>query len=414
MLENFVTVPGTLERLRSGVLGEHVEGFCAALLALGYAHVTIHRRLMVVARLARWMDAQGVSVASLDTERVAAFTCAEQAGGTAGTACRQTLPMLLEHLGAPGRAGVTTPPEGSVASRLWFRYERYLREERGLAPATIGHHRLFVLPFMAEFALHDPSRCQALCSLDVRDFVLARLPGMKPNRMQALAAALRSFLRFLFVQGELDGDLTAAIPSVRRWRLAGTPGYLDPDEVNRLLDACEASTPRGRRDHVILLLLARLGLRAGEVVRMELDDLRWREGELVVRSKGGLCDRLPLPHEVGAALAQYLQHDRPACASRRVFIRCLAPYRGLAPSSTVSVIVRQALERASLRPAKLGGHLLRHSLASQLLRDGASLTEIGQLLRHRSPKSTETYAKLDFTNLHDVAAPWPLTPGATP
>jgi integrase len=235
---------------------------------------------------------------------------------------------------------------------------------------------------------------------------------MAPTRAQALGTALRSFLRFLFLRGETGTDLARAVPTVRRWRLSSVPRYLPEQDVERLLRACKRTSPTGRRNHAVLLLLARLGLRASEVMALEIDDLRWREGEVVVRGKGLVRDRLPLLTEVGEALALYLSKDRPSGGSRRVFLRSRAPHRGFAHPSTISTIVARALVRAGLAPATRGAHLLRHSLATAMVRRGATFTEIGQVLRHRSPNTTEIYAKLDFGALRDVALPWPTSRGA--
>jgi site-specific recombinase XerD len=227
-----------------------------------------------------------------------------------------------------------------------------------------------------------------------------------------MGTALRSFLRFLFLRGETAMDLTHAVPTVRRWRLASVPRHLPAPDVERLLRACKCAPVTGRRNHAVLLLLARLGLRASEVMALELGDLRWWEGEIIVRGKGRVRDRLPLVAEVGEAIALYLRTDRPTGSSRRVFLCSRAPHRGFAHPSTVSTIVARALAQAGLAPATRGAHLLRHSLATAMLRRGASFTEIGQVLRHRSPNTTEIYAKLDFGALRDIALPWPTTRGA--
>jgi integrase len=200
--------------------------------------------------------------------------------------------------------------------------------------------------------------------------------------------------------------------TVRQRRVSSVPRHMPSRDVERLLRSCDRSSATGRRNYAILLLLARLGLRASEVIALELGDLRWREGEIVVRGKGLIRDRLPLLPDVGEAVALYLKKDRPAGASRRVFLCQRAPYRGLGHPSTVSTIVMRALVRAGLSPATRGAHLLRHSLATAMVRRGASFAEIGQVLRHRSPNTTEIYAKLDFGALRDIAMPWPKSRGA--
>jgi site-specific recombinase XerD len=223
---------------------------------------------------------------------------------------------------------------------------------------------------------------------------------------------VRSFLRFLWQAGEISRDLAAAIPPFRRWRLVEVPKYLQAAEVTHLLASVDRTSASGRRNYAILLLLARLGLRAGEVVRLELDDLDWRTGELTVRGKGSVHARLPLPTDVGAALAAYLRTDRPACATRRVFICRKAPHRGLGHAATVSTLVHAALTRAGLTPPSTGAHVLRHSLATDLLRRGSSLDDIGEVLRHRLRQTTEIYAKVDVDRLRTVAQPWPMPGGA--
>ena len=398
-------------RLGSCVLGPYLDAFCAQLAELGYRAATIRSKLGFASDLARWLELERVAVADLDEGRIDAFLAARRRQGRIDRGWPRTARQLLEYLRG---AGAARTPEAAVdtspAAVLLARYERYLRRERGLAHVTVTAYLRVVRAFVRESVGDtDPARLDAQT---VRDFLRGRAPGRAPRSLQGMASALRSFLRFLFLSGETDTDLAAAIPTVRQWRLASVPRALAAPDVERLLDACDQSSAIGRRDHAILLLLARLGLRAGEVRALELDDVRWREGEIVVRGKGLVADRLPLPPEVGEALARYLRADRPAGPSRRVFVCAKAPHRGFAHPSSVTTIVTRALARAGLAPATRGAHLLRHGLATALLRHGASLTEIGELLRHRSPATTEIYAKLDFDALREVALPWPTASGA--
>jgi site-specific recombinase XerD len=201
-------------------------------------------------------------------------------------------------------------------------------------------------------------------------------------------------------------DLAASVPSVANWRLSDLPKFLEPEQVERLLKACNRATSEGRRDYAVLLLLARLGLRAGEVVHMELDHLDWENGELMVRGKSVRQDRLPIPKDVGEALAAYIGDGRPRCSSRSVFLRLKAPQQGFTSSVAICDIVRRALERAGLHPERKGSHLLRHSLAVTMLRGGASLAEIGEILRHELPSTTEIYTKVDVATLGALALPW--------
>ncbi|MEX2123424.1 MAG: tyrosine-type recombinase/integrase [Woeseia sp.] len=222
-----------------------------------------------------------------------------------------------------------------------------------------------------------------------------------------MVTALRSFVRYLKARGEISADLRAAVPTVANWRRADLPKTIAPEQVEKLLASCDGATPAGRRDRAILLLLARLGLRASEVVAMRLDDFDWATGMFIVRGKGPRREPVPLPEDVGQALAGYLSDGRPICASRRVFVRLQAPHRGLAHSSTVCDVVKRALARAGIDAALKGAHLLRHSLATRLLASGASLAEIGELLRHERLQTTQIYAKLDLGALRSLAQPWP-------
>ena len=242
---------------------------------------------------------------------------------------------------------------------------------------------------------------------DVTAFMVQQTHCYNPTHAQLIATALRSFFCFLLQHGLITTDLAKAVPMVPTWRLSGLPRFMKAQEVADLLHSCDQSTPQGQRDYAILLLLARLGLRAGEVAALTLDDLDWEAGELLGRSKGARCDRLPLPHEVGAALVTYLREGRPPSPTRHVFVRMRAPRRGFIGSPAISPIVRRALERAGLNPAHKGAHLLRHSLATQLLHNGASLTEIGELLRHQDIETTRIYAKVDQVAWSALALPWP-------
>jgi site-specific recombinase XerD len=222
-----------------------------------------------------------------------------------------------------------------------------------------------------------------------------------------MVGALRAFFRFLRLQGLLDLDFSAAVPSAPHWRLQALPASLQPHQVNTLFKQCDRQTPVGRRDFAILRLMIRLGLRSGEVASLTLDDIDWPAGEISVRGKGNRQHRLPLPQDVGEALIQYLKRGRPRCASRRLFIRARAPYTGLKNNGCVSTRVKCALIRAGLHSPRQGSHLLRHTAATLMLRRGASLFEIGQILNHRHPDATAIYAKVDLAQLRPLAQRWP-------
>jgi site-specific recombinase XerD len=256
--------------------------------------------------------------------------------------------------------------------RLQRQYEQYLVLERGLAAATVTNYGGFFRAFLSERFGTGPMDLRGLDVSTVTTFVVRHAPTMSPGRAKLMVTALRSIFQFLLQRGAIERDLAACVPRMSDWRFATIPKYLSPDEVEHLLQACDRQTSVGRRDQAILLLLARLGLRAGEIVALELDDIHWRAGEMTVRSSKRLPqDRLPLPREVGEALATYIRRDRPTHPTRRVFLCTKAPRRGFTGPSTVSTIVRRALARAGLCPALKGAHLLRHSLATRMLRHGA-------------------------------------------
>jgi len=283
----------------------------------------------------------------------------------------------------------------------------YLTHERGLALITREQYLKIVQRFLKECFGDSPLLLHGLGIHDVTQFLLRQTAVLSPRRAKYVVSALRTFCRFLLQRGEITPDLATAIPSVADWRLAIVPKAIEPEQITRLLQSCDQDHPTGQRAYAILLLLARLGLRPGEVVAMTLDDLDWEAGELLVRGKGGQRDLMPLPQDVGEALVTYLYHVRPRCATRRVFVRMKAPQQGFASSAAIDTIVRRALEQAGLETPCKGAYLLRHSLATHLLNAGASMAQISDVLRHRQPQTTEIYAKVNRMALGELAHPWP-------
>lgn len=407
MQQHFVG-PETARVLRAGSLGEHVEGFVEALGSIGYEPTTLHEKVLVLAQLGQWLERRGLGIRHVDEERVQEFLRWRRRRYRARRGAEATIGQFLDHLRRMGELPpVVLAAKREGAGSIAEQYATYLREERALVQATLINYLPLVHQFLANRFGSGPIRLDQLKADDVTRFVLRRAHTMSPGRAKLLVTALRSFLRFLFLRGETALDLTPSVPTVADWRLARLPKFIPAEDVQRLLGACDRQSATGRRDYAVLLLLARLGLRASEVVHMSLDDVDWEAGEIVVRGKGRRQDRLPIPRDVGDALVVYLRRDRPPCATRRVFICARAPRRGFAGPVAISTIVRRAIDRAGLRTPTKGAHLLRHSLATDLLRRGASLDEIGELLRHRSPDTTVLYAKVDLASLREVAQPWP-------
>ena len=403
MIDQFYSDPLSLERLRSGPLGSHIDTFAQMLSAQDYARSTAKEKIRVVAGLSGWLQRRQRGVETLDEQSISAFLRHWHRQGLCRRTTSHTLKMLLALL----RDGGFTRKVASVANSDFCDVEkdfvRYLTQERGLTQATLDNHVPTAHTFLSECFGKGPL---ALDKLDPQDITRFMMRHAHKASARLVTTALRSFFRFLTQRGDLVRDLSASVPTVATWRLSEVPKFLEPDHVERLLKACPQDTPVGQRDYAILLLLARLGLRAGEVVHLELDNIDWEKGEISVRGKSIRHDRLPIPQDVGEALAKYLRYGRPRSPSRRVFIRMKAPRQGFAGSPAICDVVRRALGRAGLSLTRKGSHLLRHGLATRMLRGGASLAEIGEILRHQRPSTTEIYAKVDVAALRALALPW--------
>jgi site-specific recombinase XerD len=285
-------------------------------------------------------------------------------------------------------------------------YEHFLLKERNLVPHTVAHRRLVARRFLSERFGSGPLVLSRLRAPDVTTFVQRHASDHGPAHAKHLVTGVRLFLRYLHYKGQIDADLSLAVPTVAGWALSTVPKHLPAADVRRLLHHCDRTTPLGRRNYAILLLLARLGLRAGEVVRLNLEDIDWENGRITVYGKGKWA-QLPLPADVARAIARYLRRDRPRCTCRRVFIRGYAPTGGFHTAVAIGNIVKRALAKAGVVSERKGAHLLRHSLATDMLRKGASLDDIGEVLRHKSADSTAIYAKVDLNSLRRLALPWP-------
>lgn len=310
-------------------------------------------------------------------------------------------------------ANIPSPVESAVSTihdldRFLAEYAQYLEFDRGLAQCTIERSKTVAQDLVRECFGSEALSWERLRARDVTGFLLRYAKGVKPVSAKGMASGLRRFLRYLQMRGEIATDLASAVPSVAdRGSRGDLRSRLEGEQVKSLLANCDRTKATGRRDYAILLLLARLGLRAGEVFAMELSDVDWRAGVLTVRGKGPRLARLPLPQDVGQALSTYIVQARPACASQRIFLRLWPVVEEFSSSGAISKIVLRGLRRARLTPKHKGAHLLRHSLAAEMLRKGACLNEIGQILRHHSWATTELYARVDLRALQGLARPWP-------
>lgn len=408
MISQLFYFPSTIQRLRQGPLSEHLDAYAASVAQQGYARQSISRQIVAIADFSQWLKHKHIEVEALDDRVVDRFLGLRRRQQRIGRGDPRALERMLSLLRQKGIVKPCQPPAAENArSNITGGFQHYLLQDLGRSASTVRNYVPFIDQFLLE-RFHDRTpHLDALRARDVTGFVIRNAHQLSPVRAGLMVTALRSFFRYLLHRGAIATDLAGCVPAVPKWSLSTLPRFLPAAAVERLLKRCGRKTAVGRRNHAILLLLARLGLRAGEVVKLTLDDIDWDSGLITIHGKGGRSAKLPLPVDVGTALAAYLRRDRPPSTSRRVFLRHRAPLTGFANASTLSSIVRRALKHAGVESAHMGAHVLRHSLATSMLRQGGSLDEIGELLRHQSPNTTAIYAKVDISALHALALPWP-------
>lgn len=391
-------------RRKPGRMGPHVDGFKAWLLERGYSPGTVRNMLKAAGQLGRWMTNVDLDVAGLNATSVEAFvqSCRERdVGRVPGV---RSFSPLLDYLRNERLLDEEHPPPTPI-DELMCDYRAWLVADRGLAAPTVLRYENLARRFLVERAAQDDERfVEDLSGADVVGFLLRESSRVSVGAAKGRVAELRSLLRFLNVKGLTATALASAVPPVAGWRDTGVPRGVAATEVQRLLDSCDRTDPGGLRDLAILTLVARLGLRSAEVARLDLGDLDWRAGELVVRGKARRMDRLPMPGDVGEALAAYLSEARPTTEIRSVFLALKAPIRAIRPD-LVTDVTQRACDRAGV--PRVGAHRLRHALATEMLRRGATLVAVSQVLRHRDLATTAIYAKVDLGTLRSVAQPWP-------
>jgi site-specific recombinase XerD len=391
----------------SGPLEVFASGFAAELARLGYRRVPVVFQLQLMAHASRWLGREGLGAGELTSEVVERFLAERRAAGYTNYVTARAMAPLLGYLRGLGVAPAASPRLAAGAVEVLLAdYHEYLAVERGLTADTIEGYVLAVRPFLdGRLRDGDDLDLAGLGAADVVAFVVARCPAQSRGAAKMTVTALRSLLGFLHLRGLVSGPLADAVPSSASWRLSGLPRALEPEQLQALLASCDRDTATGRRDYAVLVMLARLGLRAGEVAALGLEDVDWRAGELRIAGKGRRAERLPLPEDVGEAIVCYLQGGRPATAlDRSLIVRVRAPHLGLTGGG-ITQIVFAAAGRAGLGP--IHSHRLRHTAATAMLRAGASLEEIGQVLRHRQVLTTAIYAKVDRDALRQIARPWP-------
>jgi site-specific recombinase XerD len=399
----------SLSRAPEGPLAKYIVPFERVMREQGYACYSLYRQVLLSTCFSQWLRQRDVALRGITSDHPQQYL---RYRARRVQPCRGDAAALRHLLNYLRRERVI--PTAKVSARLLTpaelcaqAYGQHLREARGLARATIINYVPFIRSFLKDRFGGGPTTLSLLCARDVVAFVQHQALHLHPKRAKLLTSALRSFLRYARYRGEVKLDLAAAVPIVPNWSMSSIPRAIGADQVRQLLASIDRNTAMGRRDYAILLLLARLGLRSSEVAFLELDEIDWKAGQLSVRGKRGQRSDLPLPTEVGKAIAAYLRHGRPRCGSRRVFLRVKAPLCGFQGACGVGSIVRHRLLRAGVEAPTYGAHQFRHGLATEMLRQGASLGEIGELLGHHNPQTTKIYTKVDLEALRTLALPWP-------
>jgi site-specific recombinase XerD len=395
-------------QLKSGLHGHLIELYANRLIKDGLARHGTWRCLNVVGALLSWIARSRSKLTELDERMVERYVRHRASKQSIQPGDRAALKRLLHVLRDAGIIEPAALPPITQQDQIFEEFGGYLRSERGLTPKSIIRHLPVIRRFLHEMCPAGASDLGKISQADVTGYIERHARDLSAGSGKAMCWSLRAFLRYLHQNGLNPLPLAGSVPSIRRWKLASLPTHLSAAQVQKVLDCCDRTTALGRRDYAILMMLAKLGLRADEVATLTLDDFDWRSGEMLVRSKGRQRARMPMPPDVGAAVVAYLRDGRPTSSCRRLFLRTLAPKVGFASGCAVTMIAKTALERAGIRGyAHQGAHIFRHSLATELLRAGATLSEIGQLLRHESHDTTRIYAKVDIEALRTLSLSWP-------
>jgi integrase/recombinase XerD len=410
MLSHFFEAPARIHEICNSPCGALLEDFADFLFQSGYAEISARRHIRSAEHIAHWARRSDLSVSQLDDLALKRFGD-HLKGCRCGRYSRSDrvdiltgARLFLRLSQGSDTAVIRMPAPAHSKPPLLEEFCQWMREHRGSSERTLYNYGLPIRELIRHFG-EDPDKLDAQ---NLRTFVLSQSRSTGWAVAKRCTTALRMFLRFLIAEGRCRAGLLGAIPVLAHWRLSSLPRYLPPEAVERVIDSCDVSSPVGKRDRAILLLLARLGLRAGDIVQMRVYDIDWKGAWVHVSGKSRRQTRLPLTQEVGDAIVSYVQESRPRSHTDTLFLRSRAPFRGLRSHAAVSVIVASAIRRAGIkRPGRGAAHLLRHSVASSMLRQGASLQELSALLRHRSIETTQIYAKIDVTALQQIAQPWP-------
>src|SRR6516165_207042 len=404
--EQYLSRSRAFRRLKNASHRQLIERYAVRLAEEGIAKEGGLRCLRLVGDLMKWIASSGFRVADIDEHMVERYLRNRATKHSVHSIDRPALKRFLSVLREAGMIGPAEPPRITRQDRIIAEFIGHLCE-RGLAPRSIVRHLPIIRRFLCEVCPANAVDLGKIDHADIVRYVERHARDGSPELAKAMCWSLRAFLRYLHHKGLNSVPLSGCVPSIRQWKFASLPTYLSAEQVQKVLDV-DRTSAIGRRDYAILMMLAKLGLRANEVATLKLDDIDWRSGEMCVHAKGRQRVRMPMPPDVGAAVVAYLRDGRPKSSSRRLFLRTLAPRVGFASSYAITMIAKTALDRAGIRGfAHQGAHLFRHSLATELLKSGATLSEIGQLLRHKSHDTTRIYAKVDIDALRTLSLPWP-------
>jgi site-specific recombinase XerD len=394
-------------RLKNECHGQLIEPYAARLVELGLARYGTWRSLNLVGDLLSWIASSRAALSDLDERMVERYLRSRTRKRSIYPGDRLAFKRFLSVLRDAGMIAPAEPPRITPHDQIFAEFSGYLQRERGLAPGTITNHLPTIRRFLCEVCPAGAKDLRKINHADVVRYVERHARDGSPKSGKMMCWSLRAFLRYLHRKGLNRVPLAGCVPSIRQWKFAHLPTYLSAEQVQKVLDSCDRTSAMGRRDYAILMMLAKLGLRANEVATLTLDDIDWRSGEICVRAKGRQRVGMPILPDVGAAVVAYLRDGRPKSSCRRLFLRTCAPFVGFVSHSAITAIAKTALERAGIRGfAHHGAHIFRHSLATELLRSGATLSEIGQLLLHKGHDTTRIYAKVDIDALRTLSLPW--------
>lgn len=407
-LDDFLNGSWTIRDLRAGPFRDCIDLYTARLRKDGYSTVTARYSVRIVNCFIRWLTEHHFDRADIDEQLVVRFFDDEDRGCGLRDGDPAAIGRFVVVLREAAIIAPASPRSLGPTDQILERFRAYLDRRHGISPRSCEAYVRFTRPFLRDMSITRPGDLARLTPTDVLGYVERHARDASAATAVAMCSRLRSFLRYLQVEGFIANDLAACVPSVKKWRFTALPTYLSAAQLEQVLQHCDQNTASGRRDYAILLLLSGLGLRAQEVASLSLDDIDWRAGQFRIQGKGRQQAIMPLPPDVGAAIAAYLQSGRPVSDRRQLFLRAHPPHSGFPPTSGIRDIAARALRRAGISDiAHRGSHIFRHSLATELLRSGAALTQISQVLRHKDLDTTRIYAKVDLASLRTLSLPWP-------